>query len=59
MKLNEFLLTESDSVQDLQAQLKVLQKELVGAKSGGNDDVAEQLKIDIAELKEMIKDAQS
>ena len=51
MKLQEIFEGE-----DLKAQMRELNKELIAAKSGGNDDVAEQLALDIAELKELIKD---
>ena len=58
MKLNEFL-SEAVSVEALKAQLKELHKELIAAKSGGNDDHAEQLGHDIADAKERIKNAEA
>ena len=57
MRLTEFLIAES--VNDLQAELKKLNKELVSAKAGGNDAIIEQLRNDIKHVKEKIKDTQS
>ena len=57
MRLTEFLITES--VSNLKDELSRLNKELVSAKSGGNDAVVEQLRNDIKHVKEKIKDAQS
>lgn len=50
------LLIESE-VAKLEAELKELNRELMSAKAGGNDDMVAQFKEDIIEVKEKIKDA--
>jgi len=57
MKLNEIL--KEGIVDKLEDELKELNRELMNAKSGGNDDMIAQFKEDIIEIKEKIKDAQA
>lgn len=59
MKLNEFLVEADNTVAKLEAELKELNRELMNAKAGGNDDMVDQFKEDIAEIKEQIKNAQA